>query len=161
MDNQLEVMLEDKALSYGRERYLKSLKTSTDRKTPLDRTDLQSLLKNALPLVSAVIRERLSVDPKGRHPQAYQVLKQLDPDLVALVSLSASCWIISKEKPLASVCHGIGRGIDDELWAAEQQARVKAEEARRLEEQRKAVQAAKSNAISSATAAPSTYMIFP
>jgi hypothetical protein len=45
--------------------------------------------------------------------------------------------------------------LDDELWNAEQQAKAKAEEAKRLEEQRKAVLAAKSNAISPKSATPS------
>ena len=46
--------------------------------------------------------------------------------------------------------------LDDELWQAEQSAKQKAEEAKRLEEQRKVVQAAKSNAISPKSATPAT-----
>ena len=46
--------------------------------------------------------------------------------------------------------------LDDGLWQAEQQAKVKAEEAKRLEDQRKAVSAAKSNAISPKSSTPAS-----
>ena len=46
--------------------------------------------------------------------------------------------------------------LDDELWNAEQQAKVKAEEAKRLEDQRKAVTVAKGNTISPKSATPAS-----
>jgi DNA-directed RNA polymerase len=113
-----EIQLEELALKDGRERYLKKLETSTSRKVPLDRSDLQWLLKQALPLVSGQLKASLSAPQKGRHKQAIQVLQHLDPDLIALVSLSAACRVIAQQKPLASVCYNIGCAIDDELWAA-------------------------------------------
>lgn len=113
-----EDMLEDQALAEGRDRYLKKLETSTRRKAPLDRTDLRQLLRQALPLVSEELKRKLGEEQKGRHSQASQVLCLLDPDLVALVGLSSAFQIISKMKPLSSVCFNIGMGVDNELWAA-------------------------------------------
>lgn len=110
--------LETLALKDGQERYKRKLESSTSRKAPLDRSDLQWLIKEALPLVSAQLKDSLSVKQKGRHKQAIQVLQHLDPDLIALVSLSTACRVIAQQKPLVSVCHSLGSSIDDELWAA-------------------------------------------
>ena len=118
MIDQLEDHLEDLALTEGQSRYFKQLKASSERKAHLERNDLKSLLKDTLPLVSEQIRKKLEEEQKGRHSQAYQVLKNLDPDLVALAGLASAFRVISQLKPLSSVCFNIGSAIDDELWAA-------------------------------------------
>lgn len=46
--------------------------------------------------------------------------------------------------------------LDDELWKSEQESKVKADEALRLEAQRKQVQVAKGNAISPKSATPAS-----
>jgi len=118
MIEQLEDNLEKLALADGSKRYSKKLETSSTRKAPLDRSDLQSVLKSALPLVSEQLKVSLKKEQRGRHKQAHQVLKHLDPDLIALVSLSSACRVIAQQKPLVSVCFNLGCGIDDELWSA-------------------------------------------
>lgn len=118
MMTHLEDTLEQQALNDGNKRYFKSLESSTSRNAILDRSDLKKVLKEALPLVSEELKRKLGEEQKGRHSLAHQVLKNLDPDLISLVGLSSCFQIISKHKPLVSICYSIGMGIDNELWAA-------------------------------------------
>lgn len=117
MNHQLQEVFEEHALVDGSKRYHNRLSSSTKRKAPLDRSDLRTLLREALPLVSSQLKAKLGEEQKGRHSQASQVLKDLDPDLIALAGLNACFRVISQMKPLSSVCYGIGAAIDDELWA--------------------------------------------
>lgn len=110
--------LETSALHAGKDRYLRKLDTATKRKALIDRSDLKGLLSQALPLVSSQLKAQIEGEQKGRHKKAIQVLKHLDPDLIALVGLSSAFRVLSQHKPLASVCFNIGYSIDDELWAA-------------------------------------------
>lgn len=118
MLDQIEELLEEQALADGQKRYEKTLVTSSQRKADLERSDVRGLLKQALPLVSQELKAKLSVDYKGRHPLAAQILSKLDTDLIALAGLGACFRVISQMKPLSSVVFNIGSGIDDELWSA-------------------------------------------
>lgn len=118
MLDHLEETLELEALNAGKERYLKQLKVSTTSKSPVDRSDVRGLLKEALPLVSMELKMKLDKPQKGRHSRASQVLHNLDPDLIALAGLSV-VFSLSHRKPMASVCGTIGARIDDEIWAAQ------------------------------------------
>lgn len=118
MSEQIEELLEEQALVDGKNRYEKALVTSSQRKADLERSDVRGLLNQALPLVSQELKVKLSVNHKGRHPLALQVLSPLDPDLIALAGLGSAFRVISQMKPLSSVVFNIGSAIDDELWAA-------------------------------------------
>lgn len=118
MIDQIEELLEEQALVDGKKRYEKALVTSSQRKADLERSDVRGLLKQALPLVSQELKAKLSVDLKGRHPEAVQVLSLLDTDLIALAGLGSCFRVISQMKPLSSVVFNIGSAIDDELWSA-------------------------------------------
>lgn len=121
MSDQIEELLEEQALLDGQKRYEKTLVTSSQRKADLERSDVRSLLKKALPLVSECLKVKLREEAgkaSNKRSVAFTVLSKLDPDLVALAGLSASFRVISQMKPLSSVVFGIGSGIDDELWSA-------------------------------------------
>jgi DNA-directed RNA polymerase len=124
-----QARLEELSLTEGRNRYLKSLSRTEEDQGFSSRSDIEKLIKGAIPSVSKVIFKTLeSFDNQGSGRTAVFVsyLNELDPDLLALIGLQAVFNGIGSERPLTTVCNVAGKAVETELWALQLERKDKA-----------------------------------
>lgn len=112
-------LLELKDAEEGAIRYYDKQDFKAQREGFERRDDVQKMIRGALPLVSASLADWVAKasEKKGRPSAALAPLKELDPDVVALVALSKTFAGIAKASPLITVAIGIGRSVQVEVEA--------------------------------------------
>ena len=104
--------------------------------------------------VEKLVEQKMSEYFSKQAVEAFGSDKEKYPHFEAVRSKMAQLLESGLANDLEGAYHAAVK-LDDELWQAEQQAKLKAEEAQRLEAQAKAVKAAKGNAISPKSSTPS------
>lgn len=116
----LESALERQALEDGKERYLKSQERLESDQGYGSRDDISKIIKGCLPTLTQAIesyQKMGSSKGKGKTSTAFSILKDLDPSLLASVTLSHVFSLVHSSTPLTTMLASIGQAIESELWA--------------------------------------------
>jgi DNA-directed RNA polymerase len=116
---ELQLVLEEKSLQEGKDRYLRQ-----QTKRELDqgfgsRKDVGKLIKGCLPLLSESIStylENASNKGRGKTAVGLTFLQELPPETLAAITLQHVFGAIRRAPPLQTVLNQIGRGVESELW---------------------------------------------
>jgi DNA-directed RNA polymerase len=117
---EIQLKLEQQALDEGREKYLKQQERTEQDQGYGSRKDVSKIIKGCLPLLSASISEYVSKSSnkgKGKTATGVQYLAELDPDLLASLTLSSIFSRLRRKPTITNCLVALGRAIESELWA--------------------------------------------
>jgi DNA-directed RNA polymerase, mitochondrial len=130
-------LMELRASKDGYDRYIKQQRSTVDSVGGHSGAEAVKIIKGSIPLVSAKITEWIEENDtggRGKRHKALPVLKQLDPDLLAFISLNSVFAGITKVNKLAAVQNLIGGQVEAEIIAARIAAANGAKVAKRVKD---------------------------